>query len=286
MSKTNRKPFIKWVGGKGRLLPELLESIKKLDGSFESYYEPFVGGGALFFELSRLGIINGLKQHIQLSDANQELINTYIIVRDYPNELLEKLSLFKKNHSKEFYYEIRAWDRDESFQERNLIDRAARFIYMNKTGFNGLYRVNKKNQNNVPMGRYKNPDICNREVILSASQSLKGVTIKHCGYLDAIQDSKQGDLIYLDPPYYTKDSNSKFTSYTKSQFLEKEHLELIQEIKVLDKAGVRLIQSNSYSEFIKEKYLKFNINEVSTRRSISQNSDSRGEVLELLITNF
>ena len=149
------QPFIKWVGGKRGLLSQILPLLPK---EFNNYFEPFVGGGALFFELQKQGRLNGKK--VYLFDINSELINAYQVIKSSPESLIENLAKFKEQHSKEFYYEVRAWDREENFLELDSIIRATRFIYLNKTCFNGLYRVNKKNQNNVPIGSYKNPNIC------------------------------------------------------------------------------------------------------------------------------
>ena len=149
------QPFIKWVGGKRGLLSQILPLIPK---DFNNYFEPFIGGGALFFELYSLGLLRD--KNIYLFDINTELINTYNMVKNNPMALINELEIFKEKHSKEFYYEVRAWDREEGFLERGELLRATRFIYLNKTCFNGLYRVNKKNQHNVPIGNYKNPNIC------------------------------------------------------------------------------------------------------------------------------
>ena len=165
--KNEFQPFVKWVGGKRGLLPQI---IPLLPQNFNNYFEPFVGGGALFFELYTRGLLRDKK--VFLFDINAELINTYNIVKNYPNQLIKELEIFKQKHSKEFYYEVRSWDRQSDFLQRSDIQRASRFIYLNKTCFNGLYRVNKNNQNNVPMGSYKNPNICDYEVILSASRAL------------------------------------------------------------------------------------------------------------------
>ena len=173
----NAKPFIKWAGGKRQLIPELLKHIPK---NFNNYLEPFVGGGALFFELYNLGILKNKK--VYLFDINEELINAYKVIRDYPNELIEKLKEFKAKHNKEFYYQIRELDKSKGYNNLDNITKAARFIYLNKTCFNGLYRVNKKGYFNVPMGKYKNPKILDEENILAVSVAPQSVIIQNCDY--------------------------------------------------------------------------------------------------------
>jgi len=171
------KPFVKWVGGKRQLIPELIKRIPK---NFNNYFEPFVGGGALFFELYNLGILKNKKAF--LFDINEELINSYLVIKHSPAQLIEKLKYFKKNHNETFYYQIRNLDRSEEYHTIDKITKAARFIYLNKTCFNGLYRVNKKGQFNVPIGKYKNPLIVDEENIFAVSESLQNVVIKHCDY--------------------------------------------------------------------------------------------------------
>jgi len=162
------QPFIKWVGGKRGLLKQLLPLFPK---EFQNYHEPFLGGGAVFFELYSLGYLKDKK--IYLSDINAELINTYKTIKNNPNELIDNLKNFKEQHSKEFYYQTRELDRKENFKDLTNIQRATRFIYLNKTCFNGLYRVNKKGYFNTPIGSYKNPNIADRDIILCASETLK-----------------------------------------------------------------------------------------------------------------
>ena len=214
---TKYQPFVKWVGGKRGLLSQIIPLIPK---EFNNYFEPFVGGGALFFELYSLGLLKDKK--VYLFDINSELINAYNIVKNSPSELIKNLKEFKEKHSKEFYYEIRAWDRDESFLQRSEIERASRFIYLNKTCFNGLYRVNSKGYHNVPIGSYKNPNICDELVIYNASEALQNAIILNSSYKDVILHVKENDFVYFDPPYYPLTPTSSFTSYSEFSFLEKE----------------------------------------------------------------
>ncbi len=272
------QPFIKWVGGKRGLLSQIVPLLPK---KFNNYFEPFVGGGALFFELYSMGLLKN--KNIYLFDINSELINTYIIVRDFPIELIKKLENFKKLHSKEFYYEIRAWDREENFNSLTPLKRAARFIYLNKTCFNGLYRVNSKGQNNVPMGSYKNPNICDINVILSASKALQNVHILNTSYKDVLRYASANDLVYFDPPYYPLTQTANFTSYSENEFLDKEQIELFKVFKELSDRKCRVFHSNSDTEFIKNLYKDYEIVEILANRFINSKSEGRGKISEVLV---
>lgn len=272
------QPFVKWVGGKRGLLSQIFEH---LDTNFDNYFEPFVGGGALFFELYNRKLLSN--KGIYLFDINAELINTYNVVKYNPFELIENLKLFKENHSKEFYYEIRAWDRESNFLTRTELERATRFIYLNKTCFNGLYRVNKSNQNNVPMGNYKNPNICDSSAILNASKALQQATILNTSYKDVLQYAKTNDLVYFDPPYYPLTETASFTSYSEFDFLEKEQIELLEVFNELSNKNCQVLHSNSYTNFIKGLYKDFQIEEIKANRFINSKANDRGKIMELLI---
>ena len=275
------QPFIKWVGGKRGLLPQILPLLPK---EFNNYYEPFVGGGALFFELQKQGRLNGKK--VYLFDINSELINAYQVIKSSPELLIENLTKFKEQHSKEFYYEVRAWDREENFLELDSVIRATRFIYLNKTCFNGLYRVNKKNQNNVPMGSYKNPNICDIDIIYSASYALQNATILNVSYKDVLKYASKDDLVYFDPPYYPLTPTSSFTSYSEFEFLDREQEELFEVFCELDKKGALVVHSNSDTEFINELYKEYNIEKIQANRFINSRSSGRGKISEVLVRNF
>jgi len=275
------KPFVKWAGGKRQLIPELLKHIPK---SFDNYFEPLVGGGALFFELYNLGILKDKK--VYLFDINEELINAYKVIRDYPNELIEKLKEFKANHNKEFYYQIRELDRSEGYKNLDDITKAARFIYLNKTCFNGLYRVNKKGYFNVPIGSYKNPQIIDEENILSVSITLQNTIIKHCDYKEVLNYANSNDFIYFDPPYYPLNETAYFTSYTKNDFLEKEQIELFETFETLANRNCFVLESNSDTDFINNLYKKFTIEKVLANRAINSNGNKRGKITEVLIRNY
>ncbi len=272
------QPFIKWVGGKRGLLSQI---IPLLPNKFNNYFEPFVGGGALFFELYSLGLLED--KNIYLFDINSELINTYTTIRDNPLELIEKLKSFKELHSKEFYYEIRAWDRGEHFSLYSQIERAARFIYLNKTCFNGLYRVNRKGQNNVPMGSYKNPNICDIDVILSASRALQNVHILNTSYRDVLKHASTNDLVYFDPPYYPLTKTASFTSYSENEFLDKEQIELFEVFSELSNRNCSVYHSNSDTDFIKNLYKDYEITEILANRFINSKSSGRGKISEVLV---
>ncbi len=275
------QPFVKWVGGKRGLLTQILPLFPK---EFNNYYEPFVGGGAVFFELfSRRALKN---KKVVLSDINVELINTYNVIKNSPYELINKLKEYKKKHSKEFYYEIRELDRKESFNQLSNLDRATRFIYLNKTCFNGLYRVNKKGYFNTPIGSYKNPNIADCDVILSASEALQNVTIKHQSFKEVLKEAKKDDLVYFDPPYYPLNDTSNFTSYDSNCFLEDEQFELFELFEKLSNMGVKVVQSNSDTEFIKDLYKNYDIQIVNANRFINSKSNRRGKITEVLIRNY
>ncbi|MDC7242887.1 MAG: DNA adenine methylase [Sphaerochaetaceae bacterium] len=277
-SKVSFQPFVKWVGGKRGLLSQIIPLLPK---EFNNYFEPFVGGGALFFELFSQGKLKN--KDIYLFDINSELINTYNMVKLYPELLINELETFKQQHSKEFYYEIRAWDREEDFLHRDALLRATRFIYLNKTCFNGLYRVNKKNQHNVPIGSYKNPNICDSEVIYNASFALQNATILNTSYKDVLKYTSKDDLVYFDPPYYPLTETASFTSYSEFAFLEKEQKELFKVFESLSNKNVNVLHSNSDTPFIKDLYKGYDIKEIQANRFINSKSSGRGKISEVLI---
>ncbi len=275
------QPFVKWVGGKRGLIEQILPLFPT---KFKSYHEPFLGGGALFFELYSRGALKGKK--VFLSDINSELINTYNVVKKSPCELIEKLEEFKQKHSKEFYYEVRSWDRLEDYEEFDDITKATRFIYLNKTCFNGLYRVNKKGHFNTPIGSYKNPNIANSDTILGASFALQNATILNIGFEEVLKFAQKDDLIYFDPPYYPLNETSSFTSYNENEFLDEKQKKLFEVFKKLDKRGCLVCHSNSDTKFIKELYKEYDINIVNANRFINSKSSGRGKIKEVLIRNF
>jgi len=275
------QPFIKWVGGKRGLLEQILPLFPK---KFNNYYEPFVGGGAVFFELFSKGLLKNKK--IILSDINSELVNSYNIVKNNPFELIAKLEKYKEQHSKEFYYQIRELDRKEDYKNLSNLERATRFIYLNKTCFNGLYRVNKKGYFNTPIGSYKNPNIVDHNVILSASEALQNVIIKHQSFKEILKETKKDDFVYFDPPYYPLNETSNFTSYDSNCFLEDEQFELFEVFEKLSDKGVKVVQSNSDTKFIKDLYKDYNVKIVHANRFINSKSNGRGKITEVVIRNY
>ncbi len=276
--KKNYQPFIKWVGGKRGLLNQLLEKFPK---NFKNYHEPFLGGGAVFFELYSKGLLKDKK--IYLSDINFELINAYIVVKNSPFELIKNLEKFKVKHNKEFYYKVREQDRDINFKKLNKIDKATRFIYLNKTCFNGLYRVNKKGYFNTPIGSYKNPNIADRDVILNASEALQNATILNISFNETLNNINKNDLVYFDPPYYPLNNTSNFTSYSEFDFLEDKQKELFKLFKKLKQKDCYILHSNSDTNFIKNIYQEYDINIIQANRFINSKGNGRGKINEVLI---
>ncbi len=275
------QPFVKWVGGKRGLLSQILPFIPK---KFNSYFEPFIGGGALFFKLYSLGHLKD--KNIYLFDINSELINAYNMVKNNPTLLINELEIFKEKHSKEFYYEVRALDREDEFLEIDELLRATRFIYLNKTCFNGLYRVNKKNQHNVPIGNYKNPNICDAETIYNASEALQNATIMNASYKDILKYISKDDFVYFDPPYHPLTETSSFTSYSEYDFLENEQFELFELFDTLSEKDIKVLHSNSDTKFIKDLYSKYEIQEIQANRFINSKSSGRGKISELIIRSY
>ncbi|WP_199751131.1 DNA adenine methylase [Brachyspira aalborgi] len=277
MLVSNIKPFVKWAGGKNGLINSLISFIPK---KFNSYFESFVGGGALFFYLKNLNILNSKK--IYLNDKNTELINAYKQIKINPNKLLEELEILKNNHSKEYFYKIRNLDRDFDFYSLSEVFRAARFIYLNKTCFNGLCRYNAKGNFNTPMGSYKNPKIYDKDLIFSVHEVLKNVSITNKDFEVVSLKAKKGDFVYFDPPYYPLNKTSSFVSYTDN-FSANEQIRLYKLFKMLDCEGIKVLQSNSNTDFIKELYKDFEIIEVISKRAINCKGDKRGKITELII---
>lgn len=275
------QPFLKWVGGKRALLPEI---IKRMPTNFNNYFEPFVGGGALFFELKRLGLLNDKK--IFLFDKNKELINAYDVVKNNPAKLVKILKEYEEFHSEEFYYQVREKDRIKDFENSDSVLRAGRFIYLNKTCFNGLYRVNSKGFFNVPIGKYKNPAICNEEVIYSASHALKNVNVVVSDFEEVLNLTSKNDFVYFDPPYYPLNLTSSFTSYHEDAFLDDEQKRLFDVFGKLNKKEIFVIHSNSDTEFIKELYKDYQIDFVECPRFINSKSSGRGKIQEVVIANY
>ncbi|HEM5089721.1 TPA: DNA adenine methylase [Streptococcus suis] len=271
------QPFTKWTGGKRQLLP-VIKSL--MPDNYNSYFEPFIGGGAVFFELiPKKAIIN---------DFNSELINCYRQIKDNPQKLIELLTKHQENNSKEYYLELRAVDRDNRINKMTDVERAARIMYMLRVNFNGLYRVNSKNQFNVPYGRYKNPKIVDSELILSISQYLNknNIEILTGDFEKAVEDVGAGDFVYFDPPYIPLSETSAFTSYTHEGFSYEEQVRLRDVFRKLDKKGAYIMLSNSSSPLVEELYKGFNIHKVEAIRTNGAKASSRGKISEFIVTNY
>lgn len=271
------KPFVKWAGGKSGLITSLIPFIPK---NFNSYFEPFVGGGALFFYLKNQKILNSKK--IYINDKNSQLINAYKQIKINPHEILEELEILNKKHSEETFYRIRNLDRNSDFYSLSEVFKAARFIYLNKTCYNGLCRYNSKGHFNTPMGNYKNPKIYDKELIFSVHKALKNVLITNKDFESALLKVKKGDFIYFDPPYFPLNKTSSFVNYTDN-FLANEQIRLYELFKILDFEGVKVLQSNSNTQFIRELYKDFEIIEINSKRAINCKGDRRGKITELII---
>ena len=273
------RPFVKWVGGKRQLLKQFRELGLYPPEAFNpitsTYHEPFVGGGAVFFDL--------LPKNAKLSDLNNELVITYNVIKNNVEELIK--SLQKHIYDKEYYLEVRA----KKVENLSNIEVASRFIFLNRTGFNGLYRVNKSGQFNVPFGRYSNPVICDEDNLRRVSDVLQDVVITHQDYKNVLGTAKSGDFIYFDPPYYPINTTSSFTSYTVEGFLEKEQTELRDTFVKLHERGCFVMLSNSDTPFINELYSELegvSINKIIAGRAINSKGSKRGKINEVLITNY
>ena len=275
------KPFVKWVGGKRQLLKQFrlldLYPPEKFDVKTASYFEPFVGGGAVFFDL--------LPRKAFLSDLNSELVTTYNVIKNNVEKLI--LALNMHEYDKEYYLKIRA----QNQKQLSDIEIAARFIYLNRTCFNGMYRVNSKGGFNVPFGKYTNPQICDEQNLRRVSKALADVEIRHEDYKEVLKKATKGDFVYFDPPYYPVSKTASFTSYTAESFLDKEQTELRDTFLELSNRGCYVMLSNSDTPFISDIYSEIldkgiKITKVNAGRAINSKASGRGKITEVLITNY
>jgi DNA adenine methylase len=275
------KPFVKWVGGKRQLLKQFrdmdLYPPHNFDAYKNTYFEPFAGGGAVFFDL--------LPKKAILSDSNKDLVITYNVIKNNVEDLIK--SLRKHKHNKEYFLKIRA----QKVSTLSDIEIASRFIYLNRTCFNGMYRVNSKGEFNVPFGDNKNPLICDEVNLKKVSVSLQKVTINHADYKNVLKKAKKGDFVYFDPPYYPINKTSSFTAYTADSFLDKEQIELRDTFYELHKRGCFVMLSNSDTPFINKIYSEFKdkkikISKVQAGRVINSKGTGRGKITEVLVTNY
>lgn len=271
---TDPAPFLKWAGGKTQLLPQLE---RLFPAEIPRYIEPFLGSGAVFFFLRGRGRLTG---EVVLADNNAELINTFRVVQQNVEELIELLTLHKACHDKTYYYQVRA----EAYTPD--VRGAARTLYLNKTGFNGLYRVNRQGQFNVPMGAYKNPSIFNADTLRCASRVLDGARLVAQSFQESLQSAGKGDMIYLDPPYVPLSLTASFTGYMPGGFGLRDQEELAACVRAAHERGARFILSNSYTETVCRLYEGFSIRRVPARRRINCDGEKRGPVDEAIVFNF
>ncbi len=264
---TMPRPFLKWVGGKRQLIPEL---VARLPRRFGVYHEPFIGGGALFFHLRpRMAVI---------ADVNLRLVRTYLAVRDRVEEVIALLRGYP--HDKDFFLELRAQEIDS----RDDVEVAAWFIYLNRTGYNGLYRVNRRNRFNVPFGRYKRPNYCDEPLLRGCSRALRGAAILHQPFDCVLDQAQPGDFVYFDPPYVPLSRTSSFTSYARDGFTLADQARLRDVALSLKAKGVKVLLSNSSAPQVHSLYGEgFTREEVWARRAINSAAGKRGAVPELLI---
>lgn len=291
-------PFVKWAGGKGQLLDILKENLpKEIGTTITKYAEPFVGGGALLFSLLSEHSFN----EIYICDNNKELMNTYLVIKEHCDELICILSIMQNKYNscidneekQAYYYEQRDRYNTLVLNDNTRVEKAALFILINRTCFNGLYRVNKKGLYNVPFGKHTNPTICDTENLLKTSEALQNVTIRSCDYHDVLNFADENTFVYIDPPYRPLNATSGFTSYTEAQFNDQNQIELSDMYKKLSSIGAKVLLSNSdphnvdkNDNFFDDLYADFTILRVEASRMINSKASSRGKIKELLIKNY
>lgn len=270
---TQAKPFVKWVGGKSQLLPELAS---RLPENFSRYFEPFLGGGALFFHLQ--------PEKPVLIDINEELINTYRIIKNQTKELIA--DLHQHIYEKDYFYQIRNVDRTEKYQSWSDVQKASRLIYLNKTCFNGLYRVNSKGEFNTPIGTYKNPKIVDEPNLRACSQALQKAEIITGSFLKVEELVTNNDFVYFDPPYAPLNATSNFTGYSQKGFDRQMQLSLRDLCDRLNRRGIRFMVSNSNAPLILDLYKDYKVEFVHATRAINSKGNKRGKIPEVIVTNY
>ncbi len=269
-------PVVKWVGGKRQLLQDIL---KHIPDKYSTYYEPFVGGGAVLFHLQPRKMV--------INDINEELMNVYNVICNNVEELIEDLK--KHKNEADYFYKIRELDRDrEKYAQLNNIERASRIIYLNKTCYNGLFRVNRQGEFNTPFGRYKNPNIANEATLKAVNNYFNKakITLKCGDFEEAVKGIRRGGFVYFDPPYDPVSESANFTGYDKGGFDKDEQIRLKKLCDKLNNRGVKFLLSNSSTEFILNLYKDYNITIVKAKRSINSKGDGRGDVNEVLVKNY
>lgn len=273
------KPFLKWAGGKRQLQEVLRANLpSQWDRNRKSYFEPFIGGGAMLFDLQ--------PPQATISDRNHQLIECYEVIRDAVDELIEEL----KKHSNEesYYYNLRDWDRSDILSTKSKIESVARIIFLNKTCYNGLFRVNAAGQFNVPFGRYKNPNILDISGLKAVSEYFNTckINILNEDFQVAVSQAESGDFIYFDPPYDPVSTTASFTSYYVNKFDKDEQIRLKETVDNLTHRGCHVLLSNAYTDFIRDLYRDYQQVKVSATRSINSVATKRGKVEEVLIKNY
>lgn len=269
------QPFLKWVGGKRQLLDEIRKYIPSKTGT---YFEPFLGGGAVLFDLQpKKAVVN---------DINAELVNTYEVIRNYIEEILNDLA--KHKNEKAYFYATRELDRTSEYKDLTPVQRASRLIYLNKTCYNGLFRVNSQGQFNVPFGEYKNPNIVNEVVLKSVHNYLSSndLQILNTDFVKAVSTAKKGDFVYFDPPYVPISDTASFTGYSLNGFGKEEQIRLKETVNDLTQRGCNVLLSNSSTEFTRELYSDYRVVIVEANRAINSNASRRGKVDEVLVMNY
>ncbi|MBT9316398.1 DNA adenine methylase [Leptothoe spongobia] len=269
------RPFLKWAGGKRQLVPELLKYVPSRSAH---YYEPFIGGGALLLTLQ--------PGKATICDRNSELINCYQVVKESVDKLIETLQ--QHRNEKTYFYEVRGWDREATFADKTKVQRAARIIFLNKTCYNGLFRVNSKGQFNAPFGRYKNPTIADETVLRNVSKYLNqaNVTIQQADFAASVTNAGHNDFVYFDPPYDPVSTTSSFTGYDRNGFDRTEQQRLKAVVDDLTRRGCKVLLSNAYTEFIQDLYQDYRHVRVSATRAINSKATKRGKVDEILVMNY
>jgi DNA adenine methylase len=272
------KPIVKWAGGKRRLLPALVAHVPR---RMRTYVEPFAGGAALFFHLATS--TSHVFERAVLADRNPELVALYRAVKADVEAVIAALSVLKaRPDRRELFYSLREADT----QRMTDVDRAARFVFLNRTGYNGLWRVNSRGVFNVPYGRYKDPKIVDADRLRAAARALARAELLHADFGDALRDLHRSDFVYFDPPYVPVSKTAAFTAYAREGFGPREQERLASVMRELKKRGVRALLSNAGTESARELYKGFRVEEVRAPRAINSVASKRGEVGELLVRNF
>lgn len=267
------RPFIKWAGGKRQLIDEIISSFP---ANYGRYFEPFIGGGALFFAIQ--------PDNAYISDINPELVNLYNVVKNDVNSLIKDLGRYK--NTEDDFYKVRNLDRKSSYKKYSKIRKASRFMFLNKTCYNGLYRTNSEGHFNVPFGFYKSPNIIDKQNLELCSELLKKTEIVLATFLAIENKIKTGDFVYFDPPYMPISKTSSFTKYYKDDFDVDAQFELKELCDRLTRKGVYFMLSNSHSELILNLYKQYNIKKIRAIRAINCKAAKRGAIDELIITNY